>query len=198
MENTKSDNEAVAVYDVSRRLLGSTAKTVVGIVLLVVSPIITIVIAPITMKYEEKYFLFILTWLAMIALLCMGPYLLSNRKQKGKLLFYDDRLSYVAAKELSPSNPSSITILPEQVSSIQPIGDNMIKIIYLGQTLCVISEQAAEIHQRITEMTKQSDPTQNSKSTDAISAEDIRKYKQLVDDGIISQEQFDEIIKKNT
>ena len=209
MENTESGNEAVAVYDVIRRLKGSVAKIIFGIVLIVTSVICAIVMAFVSYKMvkDGNIFRVFLLWALLVVFFALGPWLLSNRKQVGKLLFYNDRLSYISARDFFLHNPPSITILPEQISSVMQEGNNMIKIIYLGQTLCVVSEQATEIHRRVSEMSKKSDSnqvdgnqstTKNSNNKDTISAEDIRKYKQLVDDGIISQEQFDEIIKKNT
>lgn len=81
----------------------------------------------------------------------------------------------------------------------------MIKIVFSGKTLTLVSDRATEITKNVNAfisaysnnefMQTAPEPAANTQS---LSPEDIRKYKQLVDEGIITQEQFDEIIKRNT
>ena len=92
-------------------------------------------------------------------------------------------------------------ILPGQVSSVLQDG-YYVEITYSGKTLTIMSEKAPEITERVQNFInayKYSGNNTVKNSIDPlISAAKIREYKELVDEGIITQEQFDAIVAKIT
>ncbi|MCR5805273.1 MAG: SHOCT domain-containing protein [Clostridia bacterium] len=121
----------------------------------------------------------------------------SNNSQNGTINFYNDKIVYHCRSE-------KYVLLPGQISHVSQSG-TMIKIVFSGKTLTLVSDRATEITKNVNAfisaysnnefMQTAPEPAANTQS---LSPEDIRKYKQLVDEGIITQEQFDEIIKRNT
>lgn len=121
----------------------------------------------------------------------------SNTSQNGTITFYDDRIVYHCRNE-------KFVLLPGQVSHVTQSG-TLIKIVFSGKTLTLVSDRASEITRNVNAFISAyagnnaaPQTAQAPANTQSISPDDIRKYKQLVDEGIITQEQFDEIIKKNT
>ena len=120
----------------------------------------------------------------------------SNTSQNGTITFYDDRIVYHCRNE-------KFVLLPGQVSHVTQSG-TLIKIVFSGKTLTLVSDRASEITRNVNAFISAyagnnaaPQTAQAPANTQSISPDDIRKYKQLVDEGIITQEQFNEIIKKN-
>ena len=128
----------------------------------------------------------------------------SNNAQNATLAFYNDKIVYKGIGE-------TIEMFPGQVSHAQQSG-KVVKIVFSGKTLTIVSEQADDVTNNVNSFVSAytnaavaaavqvpvaTAPAQASAPTPSLSPEDIRKYKQLVDDGVITQEQFDEILKKS-
>ncbi len=118
----------------------------------------------------------------------------SHKAQQGTISFCDDRI-------ICKCERSTIEFLPGQISSVNR-NDNVVKINFVGRTLTIKSEKAPRITEKVQDFISAYEysgrPNVSVSSTSNISADKIREYKQLVDDGIITQEQFDAIIKKIT
>ena len=118
----------------------------------------------------------------------------SKNAQRGTISFYKDKISCRCERTF-------VDLMPGQISSVQRDGD-VVKIFYLASTLTIKSDKASRITARvqnfISEFKYSSNKSVGEKAPVTVSADKIREYKQLVNDGIISQEQFDEIIKKLT
>lgn len=116
----------------------------------------------------------------------------SKKAQRGTISFYKDKISCICERTF-------VDLMPGQISSVQREGD-VVQIFYLASTLTIKSEKASQITARvqdfISEYKYSSNKPVGEKAPATVSADKIREYKQLVDDGIITQEQFDEIIKK--
>lgn len=128
----------------------------------------------------------------------------SNNEQRGTLTFYgsENRIVSRVMQEV-------IEIKPDQISEVLRNG-NLVKIVFSGTTLTLVSDRAVDIVNAANEMIrvcKQNPPVYQQTAANRIpvqapvqtqiNPDEIRKYKQLVDDGIITQEQFDQIIKQN-
>ena len=91
--------------------------------------------------------------------------------------------------------------MPGQISSVHREA-NVVKITYLASTLTIKSDKAALIADRVQNFVNEHKFFVNKMDIEndsiTVSPEKIREYKQLVEEGIITQDQFDEIIKKLT
>jgi len=128
----------------------------------------------------------------------------SSKTQNGTISISDERISCKCERTF-------LDIMPGQVSSVTRY-KNIVKIEFGGQTLTIRSEKASQIEDRVKDFISayrysgklvnavpvpKTVPKTGSKN-EQLSTDKIREYKQLVDDGIISQEQFDQIIEKLT
>ena len=118
----------------------------------------------------------------------------SHQAQKGTITISNDKISCKCERAL-------VEMMPEEVTSVQREGDEII-IYFSRRKLVIKSDKASQIENRVKDFIsayKYSDrSTAKTESQGIVSADKIREYKQLVDDGIISQEQFDQIINKIT
>lgn len=119
----------------------------------------------------------------------------SYNAQQGTIAFYNEE------KITCRCERTFVDILPGQVSSVLQDG-YYVEITYSGKTLTIMSEKAPEITERVQNFInayKYSGNNTVKNSIDPlISAAKIREYKELVDEGIITQEQFDAIVAKIT
>lgn len=118
----------------------------------------------------------------------------SKKAQKGTISFCDGKISCRCERTF-------VDLMPGQISSVERYGD-VVKIYYLSSVLAIRSEKAAQIEDRVKDFINEykfsNNITTSEKNNIPVSADRIREYKQLVDEGIITKEQFDEIIKKMT
>lgn len=136
-------------------------------------------------------------WSILISLLFVLTVILwvaSKRAQRGTISISNEKISCICERTF-------VYLMPGQISSVQRNGDR-IKIFYLASTLTIKSQKAPQIEDRIKDFInayKYSDKHVSVDQTaNSVDTGKIREYKQLVDDGIISQEQFDQIINKIT
>lgn len=128
----------------------------------------------------------------------------SSKSQNGTLSISDELISCKCERNF-------LDIMPGQVTSVTRY-DDIVKIAFSGKTLTIRSEKASQIEDRVKDFISAYRYSGNLVTTvptpvavrktesqnELISADKIREYKKLVDDGIISQEQFDQIIEKIT
>ena len=128
----------------------------------------------------------------------------SSKAQNGTISISDELISCKCERTF-------LDIMPGQVSSVTRY-DDVVKIVFCGKTLTIRSEKAPQIEDRVKDFISAYKYSGNSvnavpvpvavpkaeSKNEQLSADKIREYKQLVDDGIISQEQFDQIIEKLT
>lgn len=143
-------------------------------------------------------------FIALFFLCAIIMWVASSKAQNGTISISDERISCKCERTF-------LDIMPGQVSSVTRY-DDLVKIVFCGKTLTIRSEKAAQIEDRVKDFISaykyfgnlvnvNSTPIVVQKAEpkeDSISADKIREYKQLVDDGIITQEQFDQIIEKLT
>lgn len=201
MENTNA-----LKFIVFRRVARARWKTPVGIVMLVsgislaIAGVITFALAVKVAPKNELGPLLPGIFMIMVALIIgiIGIIILSEgKRQPGTIIFSNDKISYNCQNEM-------IDFLPGQITSAHQNG-NIVSIVFQGKTLEVAADQASMIVQNINAFISAHQAAQAVSAAPAaapahssISADEIRKYKQLVDDGVISQEQFEEIVRKNT
>ncbi len=118
----------------------------------------------------------------------------SKNAQRGTIMFFDDRISCKCERTF-------VDLMPGQISSVRREA-NVVKITYLASTLTIKSDKAALIADRVQNYVNEHKFSVNKTDIEndsiTVSPEKIREYKQLVEEGIITQDQFDEIIKKLT
>lgn len=122
----------------------------------------------------------------------------SNNAQNGTLTFHSDMIMYKCGSE-------SFKMLPGQVTHVNQSG-NQVRIIFAGKTLYIVSPDATQITHNVNAFMaaynnlapQAAAPAPAPVQKSAPDPDEIRKYKQLVDEGIITQQQFDEILKKMT
>ena len=144
-----------------------------------------------------------------LILIVTGILIAAESGQKtGSIVIDQNQIRYQCKKE-------KIVFLPGQITSVLQEG-NVVSIAYQGKTLKVIVPKAAELVSNInafieaypannTQVSAPNVPNDAGKQgeieTQPVNILDpvtIREYKKLVDDGVISQEQFEEIVRKNT
>ena len=147
--------------------------------------------------------------LVSVILIVIGILIAAESGQKtGSIVIDQNQIRYQCKKE-------KIVFLPGQITSVLQEG-NVVSIAYQGKTLKVIVPKAAELVSNINAFIE-AYPANNTQVSAPNASYDagkqgeieiqpvnildpvtIREYKQLVDDGVISQEQFEEIVRKNT
>lgn len=208
MVNTNTNTAAPrATYRIKRRTPRARGLSWAGTILFILTiPAIFLAISLGRFFTETQIMLFIGGMFILVAL-AIAFWIMSGVAQNGVLSFYDDRI-------VSSCGYEKFEMMPGQVSAAMQSG-NVVKIVFSGRTLTLVSFQAAEIVSNVNAfiaaysgaVTGPAAPVAvpvapvaaapAAPATPVVDkAEEIRKYKQLVDDGVISQEQFDAIIKK--
>ena len=208
MVNTNTNTAAPrATYRIKRRTPRARGLSWAGTILFILTiPAIFLAISLGRFFTETQIMLFIGGMFILVAL-AIAFWIMSGVSQNGVLSFYDDRI-------VSSCGYEKFEMMPGQVSAAMQSG-NVVKIVFSGRTLTLVSFQAAEIVSNVNAfiaaysgaVTGPAAPVAVPVAPVAAApaapaapvvdkAEEIRKYKQLVDDGVISQEQFDAIIKK--
>lgn len=205
MENT---NNPRAVYNTKRRTPSARGKSWAGTILVVFSvPTLIVMVYVLSASRGSAVIAFMIP--AVLLGLGIFFWVRSGIEQNGTISFYDNKIVHKCRNEV-------FELLPGQISSVAQSG-NVVKVIFSGITLTFVSAQATQITQNINAFiaayapdnagyavpaapaapVAQPVPVAPAPAAPAVDkAEEIRKYKQLVDDGVISQEQFDEIIKR--
>lgn len=205
MENT---NNPRAVYNTKRRTPSARGKSWAGTILVVFSvPTLIVMVYVLSASRGSAVIAFMIP--AVLLGLGIFFWVRSGIEQNGTISFYDNKIVHKCRNEV-------FELLPGQISSVAQSG-NVVKVIFSGITLTFVSAQATQITQNINAFiaayapgnagyavpaapaapAAQPVPVAPAPAAPAVDkAEEIRKYKQLVDDGVISQEQFDEIIKR--
>ena len=205
MENT---NNPRAVYNTKRRTPSARGKSWAGTILVVFSvPTLIVMVYVLSASRGSAVIAFMIP--AVMLGLGIFFWVRSGIEQNGTISFYDNKIVHKCRNEV-------FELLPGQISSVAQSG-NVVKVIFSGITLTFVSAQATQITQNINAFiaayapgnagyavpaapvapAAQPAPVAQAPAAPAVDkAEEIRKYKQLVDDGVISQEQFDAIIKK--
>ena len=202
MENT---NNPRAVYNTKRRTPSARGKSWAGTLLVVFCvPVAIVLMTVVSMNKGEGGWVMLIP----VVMVALGIFfwVRSGIEQNGTISFYDNKIVHKCRNEV-------FELLPGQISSVSQSG-NVVKIVFSGKTLTFVSNQASMITQNINAFiaayvpgnagyavpaapVAQDAPVAPTPAAPVVDkAEEIRKYKQLVDDGVISQEQFDEIIKK--
>lgn len=225
MENNNANTVAPrAVFRTQRRTPSARGKSWAGTILFILIIPVTVIFSVLFYNNLNSFggFIVVIVPCAMLAMaiVCWAR---SGIEQNGTLSFYDDRIVHICRQE-------RFDMLPGQITSAS-YGGNVVKIVFSGKTLTLVSSQAAEIVQNVnafisaypfagtnygapvapapmvpvaTPMTPVAAPVAAPVAPAPAApaapvvdkAEEIRKYKQLVDDGVISQEQFDAIIQR--
>lgn len=206
MVNTNTNTAAPrATYRIKRRTPRARGLSWAGTILFIlIIPAIFLAISLGRFFTETQIMLYIGGMFILVAL-AIAFWIMSGVSQNGVLSFYDDRIVSVCGYE-------KFEMMPGQVSAAMQSG-NVVKIVFSGKTLTLVSFQAAEIVSNVNAFIAAYSGAVTGPAAPAAApvaapvapapaapvvdkAEEIRKYKQLVDDGVISQEQFDAIIKK--
>ena len=202
MENT---NNPRAVYNTKRRTPSARGKSWAGTLLVVFTlPALIVMVYVVSASRGSAVVAFLIP--AVMLGLGIFFWVRSGIEQNGTISFYDNKIVHKCRNEV-------FELLPGQISSVSQSG-NVVKIVFSGKTLTFVSNQATLITQNINAFiaayvpgnagyavpaapVAQAAPVAPTPAAPVVDkAEEIRKYKQLVDDGVISQEQFDAIIKK--
>ena len=202
MENT---NNPRAVYNTKRRTPSARGKSWAGTLLVVFTlPALIVMVYVVSASRGSAVVAFLIP--AVMLGLGIFFWVRSGIEQNGTISFYDNKIVHKCRNEV-------FELLPGQISSVSQSG-NVVKIVFSGKTLTFVSNQASMITQNINAFiaayvpgnagyavpaapVAQAAPVAPAPAAPVVDkAEEIRKYKQLVDDGVISQEQFDAIIKK--
>ncbi|MBR6987694.1 MAG: hypothetical protein IKH82_06465 [Clostridiales bacterium] len=206
MENK---NEPVAVYNVRRHTPSATGNKGCGTIFFAAAILLVILfvfalinkIDPI-LKKALMYFLIS----AVLALIGFLIFLYTNVSWSGTLKFYNDRIEY----RLN-NGREQFTILPGQLSKIVLVNNGIIKIVFGRTTLPLDTRQAREIADKLNEfIAAHPYPVYTAYPVNAMPApapvqapaapparlnpEEIRGYRKLVEDGVITDEQFNKII----
>ena len=124
----------------------------------------------------------------------------SSNAKYGTLLIFDDKISCRCERTI-------VDIKPDQISSFDQDG-KIVYIIYSGKTLSIQSKEPSALVRRLNEYLDEykhpkdqiSEAAETEMESDTasepISPDKIREYKQLVDDGLITQAQYDAIIER--
>lgn len=200
MENTSSTGRStpVAVYYTKRRTPSARGKSWVGTLLFIFSFPALFVLAAMNAGRSA---------LLIPGIMILGGiifWIISGVEQNGTISFYDNKIVHKCRREV-------FELYPGQVSSVSQSG-KVVKIIFSGKTLTFVSDNADQITQSVDSFISTYAPANtgyaapvapvvsiapvNTSAPVSDKTEEIRKYKQLVDDGVITQEQFDAILKK--
>lgn len=208
MENTNSKPLEFVVF---RRNPRDGWKVPVGIGLIITGIIQSLLMVYIAYVAQLEFLSGVagIAILVSVILIVTGILIAAESGQKtGSIVIDQNQIRYQCKKE-------KIVFLPGQITSVLQEG-NVVSIAYQGKTLKVVVPKAAELVSNINAFieacpannTQVSAPNasndvgkQGEVETQPVNILDpvtIREYKKLVDDGVISQEQFEEIVRKNT
>ena len=208
MENTNSKPLEFVVF---RRNPRDGWKVPVGIGLIITGIIQGLLMCYIAYVAQLEFLSGVagIAMLVSVILIVTGILIAAESGQKtGSIVIDQNQIRYQCKKE-------KIVFLPGQITSVLQEG-NVVSIAYQGKTFKVIVPKAAELVSNINAFieacpannTQVSAPNafndvgkQGEVETQPVNILDpvtIREYKKLVDDGVISQEQFEEIVRKNT
>ena len=219
MENSnvpEQNDKDSSVFEVTRRIRGSKAKSIVGFVLFIFGLAFLIGLISLACSGSADSGLIvcfiILTTLSFI----IGAVLQTRKSEEGTLTFYPDKIVF-------SGNKTKMELYASEIRVAQKKAD-VLKIVAANTTLVVIADQAEAIALKIRELLHTADgddgvtateqtpeidneqPQENAEeessteadtaSTPAEKADALREYKKLVDEGVLTQEQFEEIVKK--
>ena len=222
MENTNATEQSVndsSVFEVTRRIRGSKAKSIVGFILFVFGLAFVLGLISFACSGGTDSGLIVCFIILTVLSFVIGAVLQTKKSEEGTLTFYPDKIVF-------SGNKTKLELYVSEISVAQKKAD-VLKIVAANTTLVVIADQADEIALKIrellhtadgddsvsvTEQTSEVDteqpqgneeeessvpsPKADAASTPAEKAEALREYKKLVDEGVLTKEQFDEIVKK--
>ena len=209
MDNNGSEQTANSYpqsFDIKRRTQGARAKLIIGRIAIVVSfLLIAVFVAIVSSGAAGEGVAFIPLGIAAPVIitgivLCAS----SNNSMNGTMTFLKDKAIYQCGDE-------RFEILPDKITAAHRSYEKVL-IVFSGIKLRIVSEQAPEIMHCLDIMVNPSDRSEAEEAPDAADRDEptsteraalidpniLREYKKLVDEGVLSQEQFDEIVRKNT
>ena len=209
MDNNGSEqtvNSYPQSFDIKRRTPGARAKLIIGRIAIVVSfLLIAVFVAIVSSGAAGEGVAFIPLGIAAPVIitgivLCAS----SNNSMNGTMTFLKDKAIYQCGDE-------RFEILPDKITAAHRSYEKVL-IVFSGIKLRIVSEQAPEIMHCLDIMVNPSDRSEAEEAPDAADRDEptsteraalidpniLREYKKLVDEGVLSQEQFDEIVRKNT
>ena len=208
MENTNSKPLEFVVF---RRNPREGWKVPVGIGLIVTGIVQALLLGYIAYVAQLEFLSGVagIAILVSVILIVTGILIAAESGQKtGSIVIDQNQIRYQCKKE-------KIVFLPGQITSVLQEG-NIVSSAYQGKTLKVVVPKATELVSNINAFIEASPANDTQVSvynvtndagqqggieTQPVNILDpvtIREYKKLVDDGVISQEQFEEIVRKNT
>lgn len=209
MDNNGSEQTANSYpqsFDIKRRTPGARAKLIIGRIAIVVSfLLIAVFVAIVSSGAAGEGVAFIPLGIA-APVIVVGIVLCasSNNSMNGTMTFLKDKAIYQCGDE-------RFEILPDKITAAHRSYEKVL-IVFSGIKLRIVSEQAPEIMHCLDIMVNPSDRSEAEEAPDAADRDEptsteraalidpniLREYKKLVDEGVLSQEQFDEIVRKNT
>ena len=209
MDNNGSEqtvNSYPQSFDIKRRTPGARAKLIIGRIAIVVSfLLIAVFVAIVSSGAAGEGVAFIPLGIAAPVIitgivLCAS----SNNSMNGTMTFLKDKAIYQCGDE-------RFEILPDKITAAHRSYEKVL-IVFSGIKLRIVSEQAPEIMHCLDIMVNPSDRSEAEEAPDAADRDEptsteraalidpniLREYKKLVDEGVLTQEQFDEIVRKNT
>ena len=209
MDNNGSEqtvNSYPQSFDIKRRTPGARAKLIIGRIAIVVSfLLIAVFVAIVSSGAAGEGVAFIPLGIA-APVIVVGIVLCasSNNSMNGTMTFLKDKAIYQCGDE-------RFEILPDKITAAHRSYEKVL-IVFSGIKLRIVSEQAPEIMHCLDIMVNPSDRSEAEEAPDAADRDEptsteraalidpniLREYKKLVDEGVLSQEQFDEIVRKNT
>ena len=146
---------------------------------------------------SEKVLLFLGSFSAVCFIIALILWVASSNAQKGTLSISKDRISCRCIKNF-------IDIKPEEITSVERTG-NVVDILYSGKTLTLKSNKASQMTIRLNEIIAAHQhpekqifavPHHKTNGEEKVSEDKIREYKALVEEGLITQAQFEAIIER--
>lgn len=209
MDNNGSEqtvNSYPQSFDIKRRTPGARAKLIIGRIAIVVSfLLIAVFVAIVSSGAAGEGVAFIPLGIA-APVIVVGIVLCasSNNSMNGTMTFLKDKAIYQCGDE-------RFEILPDKITAAHRSYEKVL-IVFSGIKLRIVSEQAPEIMHCLDIMVNPSDRSEAEEAPDAADRDEptsteraalidpniLREYKKLVDEGVLTQEQFDEIVRKNT
>lgn len=199
MSENKTDPE---VFEVKRQIKGSNTRGLIGFIFFVLGIISIVLLVTIATKTGAGSGIIAFFSSLIIIFFIIGSVLQIKSSENGELMFQQDIMIYKNAKQ-------SIEIHPKDIKVAQRKGE-LIKIVAAGRTIVFTSDKSEAIADKIrcfldtetdddnVELDAVDSKTlvNTDEKTPAQKADSLREYKKLVDDGVITQEQFDEFVKK--
>lgn len=209
MDNNGSEQTANSYpqsFDIKRRTPGARAKLIIGRIAIVVSfLLIAVFVAIVSSGAAGEGVAFIPLGIA-APVIVVGIVLCasSNNSMNGTMTFLKDKAIYQCGDE-------RFEIFPDKITAAHRSYEKVL-IVFSGIKLRIVSEQAPEIMHCLDIMVNPSDRSEAEEAPDAADRDEptsteraalidpniLREYKKLVDEGVLTQEQFDEIVRKNT